>query len=74
MLPVVNEYVDIKNGKGIVDPSDPNCEGRITGFDPSGRYVYISNMNMPFQGTYSNKPISIDSIVQRTNHYTVSID
>jgi len=70
----VNDYVDIKNAKGIVDPNDPNCEGRITGFDPSGRYVYIANTNMPFLGTYSNKPISSDRIVERKNAFTERID
>lgn len=67
-----NEYVDIRNSKGIVDPSDPNCEGKITGFDPTGRYVFISNMNMPFMGTYSNKPIPVDYIVRRENAFTAN--
>ena len=65
-----NEHVDIKNKKGIVDPTNPNCEGRITGIDPSGNYVFISNMNMPFEGTYSNKLIPIDQVVRRDSSFT----
>lgn len=66
----VNDYVDIKNTNGIVDPTDPNCEGRITGFDASRRYVFITNLNAPFQGTYSNKLIDLSRIVERHNAFT----
>lgn len=66
----LNEFVDIKNGKGIVDITDPNCEGKITGIDPSGNYVFITNLNMPFMGTYSQKLISVDRIVERNNFFT----
>jgi len=70
----VNDYVDIKNKLGEVDPTDPNCEGRITDIDPSGEYVYISNTNMPFMGTYSGKLFHVSSIVERECEFTVEME
>lgn len=67
----VNDYVDIKNIHGVVDPADPNCEGKITGIDVSGRYAFIANTNMPFMGSYSNKPIDVTRIVERENDFTM---
>ncbi len=59
----INDHVDIKNKKGIVDPNDPNCVGRVVDFDDD--YVYITNVNMPFMGTYCNVEIPRTRIVKR---------
>lgn len=62
----INDFVDIKNKKGVVDKNNPNCEGRIV--DIIGDVVYITNANMPFMGTYHNRPFKMVDIVERKQH------
>lgn len=59
----INDHVYIKNKRGVVDKNDPNCMGRVTGIDAT--HVYITNMNMPYLGTFAHKPIPKDMIVER---------
>ncbi|MCA1800542.1 MAG: hypothetical protein LC650_04545 [Actinobacteria bacterium] len=59
------DHVDILNKNGVVDKNNPNCEGRVTDFN--NKFVWITNTNMPFMGTYNNNKIYRDQVVERNN-------
>ena len=58
----VNDHVHIKNKAGVVDKNNPNCMGRVTGIDMDT--IYITNMNMPYMGTYAHQPLPKELIVE----------
>ena len=52
----VNDFITIKD----IPKTDPNCEGRVIEVTNDG--VFISNMNMPFMGSFSNEFIPFEKI------------
>lgn len=59
----INDHVYIKDKSGKVNKNNPNCMGRVTGIDMN--HVYITNMNMPFMGTYAHERIPKEWIVEQ---------
>lgn len=57
--PKINERIQIKD----VDKTDPNSEGRVIEVTETG--VYISNLNMPYAGTYTRHFVAFEDIVSR---------
>lgn len=49
---------------GKYDRADPNCEGRVTRYDGKKKVVYVTNLNMPYLGTFINKPVPLDNILE----------
>jgi len=52
---------DVINIKGI-KKTNPNHEGRVIKINDCG--VFINNINMPFNGTFSNKFIPFEKIIK----------
>ena len=52
----INDFITIKG----IPKTNPNHEGRVTKITNKG--VYITNVNMPFMGTYINKFVPNEKI------------
>jgi hypothetical protein len=61
----IGEHVLILNKKGIVDDNNPNCEGRIEDISVDGKFVFITNMNMPYMGSYAMERIPAEKIISK---------